>query len=558
MLPWAARVSRYPSPDMGAHVLSRGPLARPRAHALVVAGIVVATGLWTVVVAGGFYGLIDGRLALLGLPAPLLLGAALLVTRRRTSPAVRAAALWSAIVVGALIGSVLVDALPALAFVVPGIAVSAFVCVRHPAAAVVGTLAITGSFNTITAYTPFPTGEGVDMLLAGLWVGTAWTYLFSRRERPIWVWPGVALSLVYLTLTAIAILGAEDLFAGLYAFRVSAWYMLAFVLIGYAGWPQDTYRRIAHGILVVAALIGGYATLRWLIGPSDAERELALTSASPAYNFIDGELRLFGALPSGHHLSAWTSVLIPCCIAYALAGSGRWRLVAIGAAVTCGIALFGSEVRAGAVAAGVGVLLVLFLYQATRGVKGLHLGTTAAGLAAIVVIGAVAFSLSAGDSDAGVQRYSVLLSSPTSDPSYQARVFKWESAFDDIDAHPLGQGLGTSGEAHLKYGRFVTVSSLNIDNSYLKVALDQGFAVMLLYIAAIALLLTGLARRAVVATDRERAAAILAGTGSLAALAVLLPVGTYLEGLPVLAAWIVVGLAVSQCGPPPARPRSAS
>lgn len=545
---------------MGAHAPSRRLPPETGRRSLLLAAVATAAGTtWTALVVATFFGAIDTTAAPLValLLVPVVLGAALVFARRDLGVRVRVLAMWAALVSGALVAGPVIDARPVMAFIIPGIAISAMVCVRHPAGAVVGTLAITGTFNTLTAYTPLPTGETVDVLLAGLWVGTAWTYLVSRRERPIWLWPGVVLSVIYVGLTAGAILGADGLFAGLYAFRISAWYMLAFLLIGYAGWKQETYRRIAHGIIAVAAIVGAYATLRWVVGPSEAERELALTSASPAYNFINGELRAFGSLPSGHHLSAWTSVLIPCCVAYALAGHGRWRALAAAAAVLCGIALFASEVRAGAVAAVVGVVLVLVLYQATRGVNGLHLGTTAGGLAAIVVIGAIAFSMSAGNSDAGFQRYSALLSSPTSDYSYQARLVKWRSAFDDIRAHPFGQGLGTSGEAHLKYGRFVTVSSLNIDNSYLKVALDQGFAVMVLYIATIAGLLIGLARRAVTATERERAAAIVAGAGSLGALAVLLPIGTYMEGLPALAAWIVVGLAVSQCSQPPATPGPA-
>lgn len=558
MLPRRAFLSGYPSRAMGGYALKRGAVMFASRSPSDVAIAVGATA-WTALVVGAFFGWLPihyaAALALLLLP--LLLAARLVFGRTPQRPAIRALALWSGIVGGALIASIFIDILPVIALAAPGILVSALVCARYPAAAVVGTFALTGTFNTIAAYTPFPVGESVDVALAGLWVGALWTHFLTRRERPLWIWPGVVLSVLYIGLSAAAILGAETLFTGLYAFRISSWYMLAFVLVGYAGWKPATYRRIAHGVLAVALFVGAYATLRWIIGPADAERQLALVSGP--YNFINGELRLFGSLPSGHHLSAWTAVVVPFCLGYALAGrETRWRIVAGIAAALCSLALFGSEVRVGAVAAIVGSGLVILLYQSSRSIKGLHLGTTAVAVAGAIVIGAVLFSLSAGHSDAGLERYSVLLSDPTSDHSYKARIFKWETALDDIEQHPFGQGLGTAGEAHLRYGRFVTVASLNIDSSYLKVALDQGFAVTVLFMAAILALMVGLARRTAFSGNRAGASLALGACGSLAALSVLLPIGTYMEGLPALTAWLLVGLGVSHFTAPMERHGSTS
>ncbi|MEX2196002.1 MAG: O-antigen ligase family protein [Thermoleophilaceae bacterium] len=508
-------------------------------------GLLLIVAAWSALAANtafGFVSLTIPRLLLIVFAVPIVLVGAALFHRGGEDRALQLAAAWSALLLAALFAGVLVDVEPVIALVVPAVVVSAVVCARRPAAAVITAFFVTGSFGTLEALTPVPAGETVDMVLAGLWGGVLWGYLFGRRERPSWVWPGIALAVVYVVVTAVAVVWAEPVFGGLFGFRASAWYMAAFLLLAYARWDAPTHKRIATGFVGVAALVGGYATFRWIAGPAGAEEDLAL-SVNPEYQYLYGELVVFGSFPGGKNLAAWTAVAIPFCVAFALTFRDRWRFVAAVAAGLCAVGLLGSEARAGFVGAVAGIALVLVLYQLSKGVPGLHLGVTAAAVAVIVGVGALVFTQK---DEGSLERYTVLVEDPTSVPSYQARLFKWNNALDDIDRHPLGHGIGTSGIAEQRYRRFTTIASSNLDNSYLKVAYEQGLFVLVLFALAVVGLLTGLVRRSIFATDRQRAGLAIGGAGAMAALGIIMFSGMYVEGLTALAAWMLVGLGVAQ------------
>lgn len=98
----------------------------------------------------------------------------------------------------------------------------------------------------------------------------------------------------------------------------------------------------------------------------------------------------------------------------------------------------------------------------------------------------------------------------------------------------------------------MSVASVNVDNAYLKIAWEQGYAVLALYVVGLVLLLGGLVRHAVATSDPRRAGLAMGAAGTLAAFMVLLSAALYDEGLTALAAWIVVGLGVGQFVRPPA------
>lgn len=513
---------------------------------------VALTAVWTPLAAQpllGFPSLPAGAsgpatLALVAIPA-WVIGSAVLGRGPAPRPLPQASG-WFVLVICALIAAILVTMTPLIALAIPAVMVSGLVCARYPAAATVGLLVLTGSFNTLEAFTPLPSVLMVDLVLAGLWSSVAWTYLLAHRERPIWLWPGVVISIAYLALSVGAMLGAETLMGGLRAFRSTGWYMLAFLLVGYAGWSRLTYERMARGFVAVAALVGGYATFRWLGGASGKETALAL-AGNGKYEIVNGDVRLFGSFSSGKELAAWTAVFIPFCLSFALTFTGRWRILAAAGTILCTVGLLGSEARAGFVGAVAGVALVLVLYQLCRGVPGLHLGLTAAAVIGILATGVFLFTQTAGDDEAGVERYTVLVTAPTTDASYQARIFKWRSALDQIENHPFGQGLGSAG---VRSSRFAGIGSQSIDSSYLKIAFEQGMAVMVLFVIALLLLLGGLARRAVFTLDRHRAGLGIGGAAALLSFAVMMFSGVFVIGLTALAAWLLVGLGVSQFASP--------
>ena len=117
------------------------------------------------------------------LPAAALALAAVLSRAGPGSP-VRLTAAWSCLLAALVVVSFMGPALPILVAVPPLVFVSARVCSRWPAATVGFAFLLTGTFNTVEAFTPIPTGQAVDVVLAGLWAATIWHYVFIRRDRP--------------------------------------------------------------------------------------------------------------------------------------------------------------------------------------------------------------------------------------------------------------------------------------------------------------------------------------------------------------------------------------
>jgi hypothetical protein len=472
-------------------------------------------------------------------PTPLF-GYALI--RRTGLTRVQIRTLWScAALLTALVLGAAVSVNPVAGLVVVALGVAAFACARRPAAALTAAFVTASAYGSIQAFLHLSGQRIVDPVLAGLWLAALWSWLIARRGRGAWIWPGTALFGLYIALTACEILTSDHPFQALQSFRASGWYMGAALLVGYAPWPQTTRRRVTHALVLTAGLVGAYAALRWATGPAGAERAIAERSPN---NFLGGKLRPVGSFPTTKELASWSAMMVPFLVGMALSWRGRWRLVAAASAAACVVAMLAADVRAGPAAAGIGTVVVIALYQLTAAFRGRRGATVPIALAGAVVVGAGAFALTLGGESTTSSRYDALLH-PSQDPSFQARLLKWRATLRDISDAPLGHGLGSAGTAQERYGRFLTVGSIDVDNSYLKVAYEQGFAVMVFAAISLALLLFGLARRALVATDPARAGPALAAAGTLAAMLVIFYVGDYIEGLRTLSGWMVVGLGIA-------------
>ncbi len=438
--------------------------------------------------------------------------------------------------------ALLIATSPVIAIALPALALTAIACARFPAAGLTGVFLAAGTFGSLSAFTPLSGQQLGDLLMAGLWLAAIWGWTMSGRRRPAWLWPGVALLVAYVLLTAGEILTAQSTSTGLQSFRASAWYMAAALLIAYAPWSDAARARMLRSIMFALALVGGYATLRWAIGPAPQERAQAQQLLN---NFLGGKLRPVGSFTSTKELASWMAMTIPFAAGMAVAGRGRTRLIAVAALGLSTLAMFAADVRAGPTAAVPGVIVVLVLYQLSQAFRGIRGPTLAIAVGATVLLGGGAFALTLGSNPDTGRRYQAILN-PASDSSYQARLVKWRTAIRDIDTAPLGHGLGTTGRVEQRYGRFANIGSVDVDNSYLKIAFEQGFFVMGLFAAALLLLLIGLARRAVVTLEPARAGPALAACGTLVAMIVVFFVGNYVEGLPALGAWVLVGLGLSQ------------
>lgn len=447
-----------------------------------------------------------------------------------------------AVLLVAIANSIVVLAIPAA---VGAAAVSA----RRPAAVALTVFFLSGLVGTVTAFTPLPVSGFVDLLLLGLWLGVVATYLTGRAERRAWLWPALIAPGLYLGITAFEVLLTHPISLGIQAFRAAAWYMAGFVLVALAPWKEGTHMRIARGAALIGVLVGAYCTYRWIAGAS-AKETLAAKQAQPGVP-TELQLRFFGSFLSANQLAGWAATMIPFCLAMCICWRGRWRLTAAAAIPLLAIPLLASTVRTGALAAAAGVLVVLLLSLAIGRARG-RLAATLVAVLATAVIGAAAYDLTVAGSGKQSTRFANILS-PGNDTAYSLRQERWSQAWDDIQQHPWGHGLGTSGgaAAHNPNGPVITPY---IDSSYLVVGLQQGLMIMLLYAFALVSLLAALARRASLIPDMGRTFLAIGACGTLIALIVLFYAGTYAEGAYIAGAWLIVGLGVAQVTVRSARP----
>jgi hypothetical protein len=457
----------------------------------------------------------------------------------------RATAIAAGVGLFALVFAAVISQQPLVGLAVPGLLLVGLFCMRWPAFAILLLIALCGTFGSLQAFLDVPAGPIVDAILGGLWLSVLISYALKTRERPWWVWPGMAITLVYIVLTFLEVFTALGVSLGLISFKYSTWYLMAVPLLAFAGWSLRTYVRISRALVAVALLTFGYAAVRLVIGPAGVEATQAYFAAG-SYNTIDGELSLIGSFPNRHELAFWSACAVPFCLAMALAqDKGLWRLVAAVAVPLGAVAAFGTDVRAAlpAIAAG-GAVVVLLNVIAARG-RGGPLGQAlVAGMLAITG-GAVLFTVVVGED---TERYGAILS-PSGDTSYEAHITKWEAALEELEGHPFGLGLATAGRLQQEGSTpYVNAASYAIDSTYLKIAFEQGFPVLALFAAAMIALFIGLARRAI----RVRAGPVrglaTGAAGTMAAAMAMFVTGVYIETIGVLFLWVALGAAVGAIG----------
>jgi O-antigen ligase len=434
---------------------------------------------------------------------------------------------------------------PLVGLAVPGVLLIAIACGRWPALAVLAVLVLAGATGSLQAFFGIPSGPVSDAVLAGLWISVLFSYVVKARSRPWWVWPGLALILLFIMVTFLQIWTANGVGLGLLSFKYSAWYMMVIPLLAFAGWKLETYIRISNALVLAALGVAAYAVLRLIIGVSSAEWQLAMSSGG-VFNTVGGELSLIGSFANRHTLASWSACAIPFCFAIALnPGKGLWRLAAAASIPLGLVALFGTDVRAGlaATAAGAGIVIALNLIAA-RG-RGRPLTHALVAMLLVVVGGVTLFTVVLDEEE--TERYGAILS-PSGDNAFEARLLRWEAVLEELDEQPMGFGLATGGRLAEGQTRFVTLGSYSIDSTYLKIAYEQGIPVVILYIAALLTLFVGLARRAI----RTRAGPVrglaIGAAGSLIAVLVIFGFSIFVESIAILYLWLAVGAAIGALG----------
>jgi len=455
----------------------------------------------------------------------------------------RGAAAWSVLVLVALeiLPFILSSALVAVG--IPFAIVVGVLTAKYPAAATVLAAFVSAILGTVQAFIGFGPGPLVDVILVGIWL-----VLFGRiiigRPYDFVVWPALIGCAFYAAVTVFDMVTADDLGLAWFGFRTTVWYMLALFALAYVGWPRATYRRIAIGLVGVAALVAAYATVRWVIGPAGPERALAeLSGGGINIHPIDKHLRTVGSFLTGHQLAFWCAFMAPFCVAVALWATGWRRMLAFGAIALCVLAMIASEARGPLPGFVIGTVLVLGIYQFSRAFPGFKAGIAIVALTTVAAVGGTVFVLGETDPDR-LDRYANILD-PEDDPTFIQRQLKWEQVLPAIEERPFGHGLGTGGSGQATVGSTVELSELNIDNSYLMIAYEQGLFVMALFVAVLLALLVSLAVASARTRSREAAAFGMGACGTLISVMVSFYTGLYVEVIPIASAWLIVGLGLS-------------
>jgi hypothetical protein len=507
-------------------------------------GILAATIAWTAWIGGTLGGVIAT-----GMPFPVLLGVplafvGLLITSDETDPILRLCAGWTILVLTASVAAPLIVAAPLFALSPIALVASAALCSAFPATTAVALFALTGIYGSVLAFTGLSSTVGADALLGGMWLGLVLARLAGGRLKVGVLWPAVLLIGAYVAVTAVYVLSADSLAPAFLSFRLSTWYLLAMLLVAYAGWTSVTYAKIARGAVVVGGLVGAYATLRWLIGPASAEEQFA-AQVGGAFNFVEGELRTFGSFGSGHQLGFWTAVVAPFCLAAALGWRGRWKWIAALAFAALVFAVLASEVRGAFIGLVLGVAIVLVLYQLASSTPTLDFGRSfLVGFCCLAALtGALLLTTSEG-SGGGLDRYDAILN-PSEDAAFLRREQKLAAVLPEIREQPLGHGLGTASLNSSLRPPYLTVAALSLDNSFLRIAYEQGLPAVLLFAVALAALGARLSIGALRAASRDAASMGIGAAGALGSTAVLFYSGMYNEDLLVLGAWMLIGLGMA-------------
>lgn len=519
-------------------------------------GVFVGLACWTVILAASVLGGLTlpitsrGRdVALLAPPAVFGLAWALLT--RPATRALRIATAWSAVVAAVLWLTPQVLADSTIAYLFPGAIVLVWTMLRWPALGAALLLVVSASFGSLAAYLHFPYSKTLGALVAGLSLAGVLRFA-THRERPATeLPPAIAVVIVYLAFTVAQLLVAADRGLALSGFELAPVSLVLMLLIGYSQWSAVTITRVVRVLMVIALCVGAYAVLRLIIGPSSAERSLAVRdSFFSVYNFVGDKLKLLGSFPNGPDLAGWTSLMIPFCLACALGLKGRFRVMAIIALPLLAVAMFAAQARAAAAAGLIASLVVIALHGSSRVFGGMRFGRGVVAAWAVLVIGAGAYALGGASSANSGHSYLSLFSGAKGDASVALHQYKWSEAFRDLTGHPFGYGLGTAPSGY-QAGPPVTptyilpVTELSVDNGYLKVALEQGFSAMLIFAVGLAMLAVALGRRAIRAPDGLSATVIGGATGTLVSLMILEGAGAYADSIPARAAMVVIGMGIA-------------
>ena len=496
-------------------------------------------GAAIVVAAWGAF-LVSRQTDAITLAVPAAMVGTLVLTRRPPRAAIWAAGGVATLSI-ALFGAEHVVPNALLVLALPAGVAAGIACRRRPEIAILALFAVASAFGVIDAFTPIPPSKLADLLLAGLWLGVAWRWLAGGERFALRLPAGVVLLLAFAVVTLAQVAAAPSLSFGLHTFISTGLYLLTVLLVGASELDARAPGDRRQGHRRDRARRRAYAVLRHVIGPAAKER--AIASQQP-FNFKDGKLLLFGSFESRHQLGLWCALVVPFCAGMAAVLRGRWRFAALAVIPLCAVALIASQSRAALVAAIVGLASCspCTRWAAPSRGRGSAWSSRPSWCSSAAAPRRSRFPAAAATRP---RRRSPWCCTPTTTRPTARASAKWDEALRAIRKQPMGHGLGTANQLQEQQGRFVSIGSFSIDNSYLRVGYEQGIVPALLYIAGLLALALALIRRAAITPDPARAGPALAAAGAMVAYVVVLYPSNAFDGYAALAAWLLAGVGIA-------------
>ena len=457
----------------------------------------------------------------------------------------RVTLIWTSLVAGGILAAAICASQPYLGAAPIIIAAAAAVAARWPVLCYAAAFGLAGAWSSLELYTGLPISYMVDFFLVGLWTTLVWGWITGTRHPRLVAMAGLAAVGAYIAYVLVGVLAAEPMIRGVFGFRVLMWYFAAIVLVPLVLQGKDRRERALQAVLIVGSLIAAYTMLRWAIGPGAKEAENATRIGRGFSESLEGELRLFGALQRPQVLGAWCAAIAPFGLVALLSPMALWWR-ALGGALTgmVVLAVVASDARAAMAGVAIGLVAVLLFFGLGRGFAGRRGPALIIGLVLVVVAGGGVAVSRLNATDSTKSRFEGLLN-PFEDLSFQERQVKWKTILAEVDGRPFGFGVGASGEAQQRYGRYLSSVSVSPDSTYVKMMYDLGAVGLGLFVIALLAVLASLVSRVLRSPDPLTATLATASAATLVAFSVVIGTGEYAEGLQGLVPWLLVGLGLA-------------
>jgi hypothetical protein len=419
-----------------------------------------------------------------------------------------------------------------------------------------------GSIKILLAVesTPLPGSDraiGSALIELALFAGVAGLIVRDRFETPRRVWRAagrverVALGALcaWFVLSVLQIAQNADLERGVAGFRLFQAYAIAAVagLIAFA--PEDGRLHKTRALLGIGLLVGLYATLRVITGPTGTERAFA-TSVETVTQY-GGVVRGVGSFSSSVGI---VSFLTPFAVFGLVLGyvDRRLRWLAWPVAVLALVGLIGSYGRASLMGVALGLVCACAVLVATADVSARR-KLLAAGLVVLTLAGSYGALRLASEGSPQLRERAGGVLDPLQDRSAKLRFRTWRRTLRATARQPFGHGVGSVGGS-IRADQSDVVTT---DNSFLKVGYEQGIVVGFAFLAALLAGVVLLVRRLRVADPEQRGLGLAALAGFVAFLGIAVT-GEYVEQPGKLVAWSFLGIAVAMaCSRAPRRSEPA-